>query len=118
MREPDDSSESNRARSGLVVQIPEEPSELVSVKVFIKTSNCPKRVELCSGCSNKIKQFLCGESSDNDLNDELNVALRNSDQNHVSERVTTNSTVEGVNGVLNGNDSLKDNNNEQNSIAE
>uniref|UniRef100_A0A915LJU1 Uncharacterized protein n=1 Tax=Meloidogyne javanica TaxID=6303 RepID=A0A915LJU1_MELJA len=113
MREPDDSSESNRARSGLVVQIPEEPSELVSVK-----SNCPKRVELCSGCSNKIKQFLCGESSDNDLNDELNVALRNSDQNHVSERVTINSTVEGVNGVLNGNDSLKDNNNEQNSIAD
>jgi len=46
------------------------------------------------------------------------VALRNSDQNHVSERVTTNSTVEGVNGVLNGNDSLKDNNNEQNSIAD
>ncbi|CAK5011247.1 unnamed protein product [Meloidogyne enterolobii] len=110
--------EEKRARSGLVVQIPEEPSELVSVKVFIKTSNCPKRVELCSGCSNKIKQFLCGESSDNDLNDELNVALRNSDQNHVSERVTTNSTVEGVNGVLNGNDSLKDNNNEQNSIAD
>lgn len=46
------------------------------------------------------------------------MALRNSDQNHVSERVTTNSTVEGVNGVLNGTDSLKDNNNEQNSIAD
>ncbi|CAK5130312.1 unnamed protein product [Meloidogyne enterolobii] len=118
MREPDECSESNRGRSGLVVQIPEEPSELVSVKVFIKTSNCPKRVELCSGCSNKIKQFLCGESPDNDLNEELNASFCNSDQNHVNERVTTNSPLEGVNGVLNGTDSLKDNNNEQNSIED
>ncbi|KAL7077680.1 hypothetical protein ACQ4LE_002826 [Meloidogyne hapla] len=112
MREAVDNSETSRVpRSGLIVQIPEEPSELVSVKVFIKTSVCPKRVELCSGCSTKIKKFLCEEPPGIDQNDEHNASSHNSFENHSSGHIT-NSSQEGLN-VLNETDFY--NNIEQNS---